>query len=60
MKIVNPEVFYIAESKDVTVSITFLHEGDDKLALLNAAEALKHYYERGELKSWLKRIEVAP
>lgn len=58
MKINNPEVFPIANNREVEVRIKFLHEGDDKLALLNAAEALKFYYEHGYWKSWATEIEV--
>lgn len=56
----NPEVFFVGGSKDVTVTITFLGDENcnDKTHLLNAADAIKYYAERGHHKSWVKRVEV--
>jgi hypothetical protein len=56
----NPEFFYIGESKDVTVSITFIgdEKSSERLNLLNAAEALKFFADNNVHKSWAKRIEV--
>lgn len=60
-KYVNPEVFYIGGSKDVTVSITFLANAHDSdiLSIRNAAEALAFFANNNRThKSWAKKIEV--
>lgn len=56
----NREFFPIANSKTVTVSLTFIVDAgaDDSVVLRNAAEAAKNMADYREFQSWVKSIEI--
>ena len=56
----NPEFFKVGNSGNMTVTITMNLDNKvtPEVAMLNAAEALKFYYEYNQHKSWVTKIEV--
>ena len=48
----------IAGDKKVTVTVTFYSNGDDTIALRNAAEVLKWRADNNSMKSWADKITI--